>query len=84
MTTNAPVGPPICTREPPSKEIRNPAITAVTKPWLGDAPLAIPKAIARGSATMATVNPARASWRQYFLIAPSRQAMRSFGVKACQ
>ena len=29
MTTNAPVGPPICVREPPSAEIRNPATTAV-------------------------------------------------------
>ena len=29
ITTNAPVGPPICTREPPSAEMRNPATTAV-------------------------------------------------------
>ncbi len=29
MTTNAPVGPPICVRDPPSAEIRNPATTAV-------------------------------------------------------
>ena len=27
-TTNAPVGPPICTFEPPSAEIRNPVTTA--------------------------------------------------------
>ena len=29
ITTNAPVGPPICTREPPSAEIRKPATIAV-------------------------------------------------------
>jgi hypothetical protein len=29
MTTKAPVGPPIWTRDPPSAEIRNPAISAV-------------------------------------------------------
>jgi hypothetical protein len=29
MTTKAPVGPPICTRDPPRAEIRNPATTAV-------------------------------------------------------
>jgi len=58
--------------------------TAVTKPWFGDAPLAMPSAMARGSATMATVSPARASLRQNFLIWPSRQAITSFGVNAGQ
>ncbi len=29
MTTKAPVGPPICTREPPRAEIRNPATIPV-------------------------------------------------------
>jgi hypothetical protein len=29
ITTNAPVGPPICTREPPSSEMRKPATMAV-------------------------------------------------------
>ena len=29
MTMNAPVGPPICTRLPPSSEIRKPATIAV-------------------------------------------------------
>jgi hypothetical protein len=29
MTTKAPVGPPICTRDPPSAEMMKPAITAV-------------------------------------------------------
>ena len=28
-TTNAPVGPPICTREPPSAEMMKPAAIAV-------------------------------------------------------
>jgi len=29
ITTNAPVGPPICTREPPRAEMKKPATTAV-------------------------------------------------------
>jgi len=29
ITTNAPVGPPICTREQPSAEIRKPPMMAV-------------------------------------------------------
>ena len=61
--TKAPVGPPTWTREPPSAEIRNPATTAVTRPLSGEAPLAIPSAIASGSATIATVSPAIASLR---------------------
>ena len=58
MTTNAPVGPPICTREPPSSEIRNPATMAVKSPRSGLRPLAIAKAMASGSATMPTMTPA--------------------------
>lgn len=59
----AAVGPPICTREPPSAEIRKPAMIAVCSPFSGGAPLAIASAIASGSATTATVRPARASLR---------------------
>ena len=58
MTMNAPAGPPICTREPPSAEIRKPAMMAVTRPASGFTPLAMAKAIARGSATTPTVMPA--------------------------
>ena len=66
MTTNttgmkAAVGPPICTREPPSAEIRKPAMIAVCRPFSGVVPEAIASAIASGSATMATVRPAMAS-----------------------
>lgn len=42
MIMNAPVGPPICTRLPPSAEIMKPAITAVIIPLFGDTPEAIP------------------------------------------
>ena len=35
MTMKAPVGPPICTRLPPSAEIRKPATTAVNSPTAG-------------------------------------------------
>ena len=41
MTTNAPVGPPIWTREPPSAETRKPATIAVYSPRSGVTPLAI-------------------------------------------
>ena len=62
-TMNAPVGPPICTRLPPSAEIRNPATTAVTRPVTGSAPLAIAMARLSGMATMATVTPVNRSAR---------------------
>ena len=62
-TTNAPVGPPIWTRDPPSADTRNPATIAVISPLSGDAPLAMPSAIASGKATTATVNPATRSAR---------------------
>src|SRR6516165_5275622 len=38
MPTNAPVGPPTCTREPPSAEIKNPAMMAVYSPAAGIIP----------------------------------------------
>ena len=57
-TTNAPVGPPIWTLEPPKNEIKKPATTAVTRPLSGDAPEATAIAIASGRATIATVRPA--------------------------
>ena len=58
MMTNAPVGPPICTREPPSAEMMNPATIAVMRPRSGVTPLAIAKAMDSGSATTATIMPA--------------------------
>ncbi len=61
MTMNAPAGPPICTFEPPSAEIRKPAMIAVNSPCSGFTPEAMANAIASGSATMATVTPAEMS-----------------------
>ena len=61
---NAPVGPPIWKREPPSAETRKPATTAVSRPLSGEAPLATASAIASGRATIATVSPANASRRK--------------------
>jgi len=58
MTTNAPVGPPIWTREPPRAETRNPAMMAVNSPRSGLTPLAIANAMASGSATIPTMMPA--------------------------
>ncbi len=58
----APVGPPICTREPPSSEISRPATMAVQMPAVGDMPEAMAKAMASGSASTPTVMPAERSW----------------------
>ena len=63
MTTNAPVGPPICTRDPPNSEIKNPATTAVISPFSGVTPEAIAKAMDSGSATQATTSPALKSFK---------------------
>ncbi|GAB1459214.1 hypothetical protein MASR2M50_09880 [Thauera sp.] len=57
MGMKAPVGPPICTREPPRKAIRKPATIAVQIPAVGDMPLAIANAIASGRASTPTVMP---------------------------
>jgi hypothetical protein len=62
---NAPVGPPIWKREPPSAEISRPATIAVIRPLSGVVPLATASAIASGKATIATVSPATASWRNF-------------------
>ena len=61
MTMNAPVGPPICTLLPPSSEMRKPAMMAVTMPFSGETPDAMPKAMASGRATMPTMMPAMRS-----------------------
>ena len=61
MTMNAPVGPPICTLLPPRAEMTKPATMAVMIPFSGDTPLAIPKAMANGRATMPTIRPAMRS-----------------------
>ena len=54
-------GPPICTRLPPSAEMRKPAMIAVNRPASGLSPDAMANAIASGSATTATVRPAAKS-----------------------
>ena len=61
MTMNAPVGPPICTLLPPSRETIKPPMMAVIRPFSGVTPLAIPKAMASGRATMPTMMPAMKS-----------------------
>jgi hypothetical protein len=61
ITTNAPVGPPICTRDPPSAEMRKPATMAVQRPRSGATPLAIANAMANGNATIPTTTPAERS-----------------------
>ena len=63
MTINAPVGPPICTWEPPNKEIASPPIIAVIRPCCGLTPLAMPKAIAKGIAITPTIMPAVRSFK---------------------
>jgi hypothetical protein len=63
MTMKAPVGPVTENLVPPSSEARNPAMTAVKMPACGVTPLAMANAIASGSATIPTVNPARTSCR---------------------
>ena len=50
-------------RLPPSAEISPPATIAVTRPLSGVVPEAIARAIASGSATIATVSPATTSLR---------------------
>jgi len=70
MTTNAPVGPPICTRDPPNAETMKPATIAVHRPRPGVTPLAIAKAIASGMATIPTIMPAvrsRVNWRRSYV-----------------
>ena len=57
MMINAPVGPPICTFDPPSSDTINPATMAVMIPFSGVTPDAIPNAIANGSATIPTMIP---------------------------
>ncbi len=54
-------GPPICTRLPPSADVRKPAMMAVMMPFSGETPDAMPKAIASGRATMPTMMPAMRS-----------------------
>ena len=61
MMMKAPVGPPICTLLPPNIEMIRPATMAVMIPFSGVTPEAIPKAMARGKATMPTMIPAMMS-----------------------
>ena len=60
---NAPAGPPIWNRDPPSAEIRKPPMIAVKRPRSGPTPEAMAIAIDSGSATIATVSPAKRSAR---------------------
>ena len=64
MTMNAPAGPPICTRLPPSAATMKPAMMAVNSPASGFSPDAMAKAMASGSATTPTVSPAPTSFER--------------------
>ena len=65
---NAPVGPPICTFEPPKSDTISPATIAVIIPFSGVTPDAIPNAIANGRATIPTIIPANKSVVNCFLL----------------
>src|SRR5471032_718734 len=82
MTMKAPAGPPICTREPPSAEMRNPAMIAVNRPASGFRPEAMAKAMASGSAITPTVRPAPTSAASACRSYPFRHWSRR-GRKAC-
>ena len=60
-TVIAPVGPLTWYLDPPKRAAINPAIIAVVNPDAALNPEVIPKPIARGSATIATVRPAKKS-----------------------
>jgi len=81
-TMKAPVGPPICTRLPPNREMKKPATTAVTRPLDGSAPDAIAMARLNGNATMATVTPAARSAANRAQLY-SRMVVRIFGWRMC-
>ena len=57
MVANAAVGPAICTRLPPRKEITKPAVIAVYNPFSGVTPDASASAIDNGRAMIATMIP---------------------------
>ncbi|KCZ48874.1 hypothetical protein HY17_14815 [Hyphomonas sp. CY54-11-8] len=79
-TINAPAGPPIWNRLPPSSETRKPPTIAVIRPCAGLAPDATAMAMDNGKATIATVRPAMASARSLSRPYPSRSTVTSFGV----
>ena len=80
ITIKAPVGPPICTLLPPSKEIRKPATIAVIKPFSGETPEATAKAMARGRATIPTTIPANMSDIICSLEIPAFNKLKNFGI----
>ena len=79
ITTNAPVGPPICTRDPPSSDTTRPPTMAVYKPASGVVPEAMPKAMASGRATRPTVRPAMTSEVSALVVYPEARASRRRG-----
>jgi len=81
ITIKAPVGPPICTRLPPNKDIINPAITAVIRPFSGETPEATANAIANGKATIPTTTPANKSVVICFLEMPVFTKLNNLGLK---
>ena len=75
--TNAPVGPPIWTREPPMAETIAPPMIAVNRPRSGFTPEAMAKAIESGSAIVATLRPASRSRRNWSLVRPEKRPSRA-------
>jgi hypothetical protein len=82
MIIKAPVGPPIWTRLPPSEAISIPAMMAVIKPFSGETPEAMAKAIARGNATIPTIIPETISFDNVSLEIPSLKIENNFGVNS--
>jgi hypothetical protein len=68
---NAPVGPPIWNLDPPSKEIRIPAITVVYNPYSGLTPEAMANAIPSGIAMIPTISPDNRSLRKSAALYPA-------------
>src|SRR5580698_2117801 len=81
-TMNAPAGPPIWKRLPPSADTRKPPTIAVYRPRSGVVLDAIAIAIDRGNATIATVRPATISARSAASPYPSVRIVISLGVKS--
>src|ERR1035437_9944219 len=71
MMTNAPVGPPIWTRDPLNAATMPPPIIAVKSPCSGFTPDAMANAIESGNATVMTVRPAIKSCRKRSLLYPA-------------
>ncbi len=73
------MGPPICTRLPPNKDMIKPAIMAVYSPFSGDTPEAMANAMESGMAIIPTIIPATMSLKSCSLVYPSFSTVINFG-----